>query len=726
LRSHLRVAFLFGRVCLLSTSVLAVRGDSIVDEAHSDKLRIKEAQTGTFDMGEVIPDEGHEAVGWQSLYSAYSCVYHHSYAQATRWLMDALRQGAGPLFLKGRSDLAYLSKRLSTIAAQRHEADVPESSCDAQVLQGLMDNLGGNGQDAIDLLKRVALNNPAYPSLPYLKTKIRAMEFQKSGGPYLIPPDVLQTGGNSNHFSRWNVSKLPLKVYVPPDAVATKVAGYHVGDGQLLRSAFETWQRQSAGKVRFVYEPVAEQADITCAWVSDQKDLHLADAIGVCGRWVDANNYLRHAEVKILTFTSDRYTPSGFDNQFRKSCLEEVCLHEIGHSFGLNHSSGENDVMCSCAHWQPLAAPTLRDMTALNLLYVTNAHDFIGAGFDALDARQYKAALVAFDKAISANPKDSQIRDAVCIRLFNTATIAIQNSDYAGAINLLTKANELASGSEPSQIKQGVLKSLHHAYLQSGKLKEAEALEKQDASLQTEGPDSASFLDQYGLKRESLRPYEEALAKHPDDLAIRKKFCILLVTLARDELNKDNDDEALSLLTRAKSLLRAGMPSQVITRVMNALKLEYSKLERYDEAEQTQREETALIPPPVVAKKDTSEDDIAYLVAAAKKIHPVDWSHPIDVPSGGAKLRLAYEEYVDALRQCAATANVKDAPAWAVAFIVRHKQFDGRSTEEPLGKMFDLRHRLIALTDESTVIGLEARVPFKKIEGKAKPSPSAK
>ena len=60
--------------------------------------------------------------------------------------------------LKGRSDLSYLSKELSTVAARRHEAAVTESSCDVQVLQGLLENLGGSVQDAIDLLKRVEVN----------------------------------------------------------------------------------------------------------------------------------------------------------------------------------------------------------------------------------------------------------------------------------------------------------------------------------------------------------------------------------------------------------------------------------------------------------------------------------------------------------------------------------------------------------------------------------------
>ena len=52
--------------------------------------------------------------------------------------MYALRQGVGDQILKSRTDMAYLSKGLSDIAAKRHEAAVPESSCEAQILQAFM------------------------------------------------------------------------------------------------------------------------------------------------------------------------------------------------------------------------------------------------------------------------------------------------------------------------------------------------------------------------------------------------------------------------------------------------------------------------------------------------------------------------------------------------------------------------------------------------------------
>ena len=679
--------------------------DTTLDASQSSQLRIRDAQLGALDLEEVASDASSHAAGWQSLYSAYGCVCNHNYAVAERLLMSALREGGGDDLLKGRTDMTFLCEGLTKVAKQLHEPDVTETSCDAQVLQGLLENLCGNRRDAIDLLKKVALNNPSYPLLAQLDNKIRAMEFGGLGDGYFISADVLQTGGNKNRPVKWLASKLPLKVYIPPDAVAMKVKGYQVGDGRLLREAFDIWQKQSAGKVAFVYKSEREQADIVCSWTSEPSDLHLVDAIGVCSQFADSKNYLSRAEIQILTFTEIRPGPTVNDNQFRLASLEEVCLHEIGHSVGLNHSPSDRDLMYFQAKLHPLAKPSAHDMLALNSLYVPRTEDFMSIGFDALDLHQNKDALAAFDKAIAANQKNDQMRNRVSNRLFQCAIDELRVERYTDAIDLLRKAEEIGANTLPKPTLQQLRKRLHFALLQSGRLKEAQALEKQDPSLQNNRDESASYLDQYGVKPDAIPFYEQALAKSPDDLAVRDKFCFLLVMLARDESNKDHDEEALSLLTRAKSLLRKGMQADVIGRVKGALHREYLKLQMYEQADR--KDDDGLFASPTYVHKNTSKEDMAGLVAAARLAHPADWSRPGNVTASSAKVQSAYNEYVSALKLCANAEHVKDVPAWAVYFIVKHNQHTGRSVEDPLGKMFALRRSLIALTDESAVVQLE-------------------
>jgi hypothetical protein len=295
--------------CLANLFLIGMAGPAVANDADAnsqDKASDKQFM--------ILTEPANETPGWPMIYSAYSYICHHSYESANRSLMFALEQGAGTLMLKASTDLSYLSRGLSNIAAKHHESSVSDSSCDVQILQAFILKIVDSESSAIDTLKTVAINNPTYPSLQFLKTKIRALEFEKSMNPWNIPLDVSQSGGNANHFTKWRASKFPLKVFIPPDSAASKISGYKFGDGQLLRSAFEAWQSQSRGKIRFVYEPLQARADITCAWVSDQKEFPRTDALGICCRWSDAEDNLRSAKIKILTFKSSDLPPNSKDS----------------------------------------------------------------------------------------------------------------------------------------------------------------------------------------------------------------------------------------------------------------------------------------------------------------------------------------------------------------------------------------------------------------------------
>ncbi len=71
---------------------------------------------------------------------------------------------------------------------------------------------------------------------------------------------------------------------------------------------------------------------------------------------------------------------------------------------------------------------------------------------------------------------------------------------------------------------------------------------------------------------------------------------------------------------------------------------------------------------------------------------------------------------MESLRRCATMLNTKNETNWALAFIVRHKQYDRRDAHDALGAMFDLRHQLVDLSDEKSVIWVEEGLPLKKPE----------
>ena len=71
---------------------------------RADSQQLKDIRENPL-VEEVTPTPETETQGWQSIYQAYGSVYHHGYALASRWLMYALKEGAGDQVLKSRYDI---------------------------------------------------------------------------------------------------------------------------------------------------------------------------------------------------------------------------------------------------------------------------------------------------------------------------------------------------------------------------------------------------------------------------------------------------------------------------------------------------------------------------------------------------------------------------------------------------------------------------------------------
>ncbi|MBX9723863.1 MAG: hypothetical protein K2X81_20820, partial [Candidatus Obscuribacterales bacterium] len=251
-------------------------------------------------------------------------------------------------------------------------------------------------------------------------------------------------------------------------------------------------------------------------------------------------------------------------------------------------------------------------------------------------------------------------------------------------------------------------------YVKTGNNKAAEELDKECQILAKPVQNSASFLDQYGLKPEAVPFYDKALADYPNDIAIREKFCSLLVILAKDELKENHDEQAITMLLKAKSMLVKGMSEKSIRNVISELHKTYSYGQRYREADSLWSSVEDFLPKTKETEwKNTPEQNLTTLVEASKQTHPSLWTKPEAEKIEIEKIKQAYDQYVQAIRQCGTAYKVKEEYNWATVFVIRSKQYAAKGMEHPLARMHALRRALVALADESAVISVEAGLPMK-------------
>lgn len=185
---------------------------------------------------------------------------------------------------------------------------------------------------------------------------------------------------------RWSDCRMPLRVYILPGA--DQLAGYEPDYEQVLKDSFGEWQEASAGKVKFVFLSPEQrrQADITCRWVEDTKDMNS-----------DAENGETNLRFELGTIRKAKITLLLTDNSafpFTRNMIRTLCLHEIGHSLGIwGHSSNPEDVMFSIMpiveKEQHLSA---RDKNTLRLLY-NHELDWLSSKWEEMQARTQENAV---------------------------------------------------------------------------------------------------------------------------------------------------------------------------------------------------------------------------------------------------------------------------------------------------------------------------------------------
>jgi len=144
----------------------------------------------------------------------------------------------------------------------------------------------------------------------------------------------------------WGVAGLRADVYTwwidacPPEAA--KSTGCEAGDPELGRWAFETWQRESGGKVVFRKSDTEAHARIRLHWANGQGSLYgetqPIEVDGVRGAVIYVLPDTRMLGRDIALATRD-------DRLLRDTIVYLTCVHETGHALGLEHTALFADIM---------------------------------------------------------------------------------------------------------------------------------------------------------------------------------------------------------------------------------------------------------------------------------------------------------------------------------------------------------------------------------------------
>lgn len=139
---------------------------------------------------------------------------------------------------------------------------------------------------------------------------------------------------------RWPQTRLPLKVYV---ASGKGVYGYKDSWASFVPSSLDAWCRASRDKLDYKIVDSPEDADIRVFWTT--ADLPSSNEHpGVLPSGLTEYKYDDDGRMRVKVSVR---TTSPFDSRhvFEDGEVAHVCVHELGHALGMQHSTVMQDVM---------------------------------------------------------------------------------------------------------------------------------------------------------------------------------------------------------------------------------------------------------------------------------------------------------------------------------------------------------------------------------------------
>lgn len=224
--------------------------------------------------------------------------------------------------------------------------------------------LAGKYPEALETYKRFL---SAFPNNQYshqismqmqrLQQEVNRNHGKSSAGQENYLSEAMAGGGGS-----WTAEKMPVAVFV---ADGNGVQGYREEFRKILQEAFLSWAEATGGKLTIAFVDKADQSAIKCSWTDNPRDLTSPVEGGKTTVAQTKQGKIVKADMIILTSNKT------FGASFSDAYMRHVCLHEVGHAFGLaGHSSQPGDIMFAAANYE-YASPNLsdRDRKTLYLLY---------------------------------------------------------------------------------------------------------------------------------------------------------------------------------------------------------------------------------------------------------------------------------------------------------------------------------------------------------------------